>query len=102
MQEHAYPASHEPLIFLTMMTGILDDDAIEPQILRRLYHIMILTGPHDAVARRPRYTHKVWPAHCARGPSLVHAPQECGGVGVRDKAGVNAAARCRRGEAHRR
>jgi hypothetical protein len=36
MQEHAHPASHEPLIFLTMVAGILDDDAIEPQILHRL------------------------------------------------------------------
>jgi len=50
MQEHAYPAGHEPLIFLTMKAGILDDDAIEPQILPHPYHTMILTSPHDTVA----------------------------------------------------
>jgi hypothetical protein len=47
MQEHAYPAGHEPLIFSTMMVGITDDDAIEVQILHRLYHTAIPIDVHD-------------------------------------------------------
>jgi hypothetical protein len=42
MQEHAYPASNEPLIFSKIMVGILDDDVIEVRILYRLYHAGIL------------------------------------------------------------
>jgi hypothetical protein len=42
MQEHAYPASNEPLIFSKIMVGILDDDVIEVRILYRLYHTGIL------------------------------------------------------------
>jgi len=42
MQEHAYPASNEPLILSRNMVGILDDDVIEVQILYRLYHTGIL------------------------------------------------------------
>jgi hypothetical protein len=42
MQEHAYPASNEPLILSRIMVGILDDDVVEVQILYRLYHTGIL------------------------------------------------------------
>jgi hypothetical protein len=38
MQEHAYPASNQPLIFSRIMVGILDDDVIEVRILYRLHH----------------------------------------------------------------
>jgi hypothetical protein len=54
MQEHAYPASNEPLIFSRIMVGILDDDVIEVQILYRLYHtgIPIKVLDRDKVVRR--------------------------------------------------
>ena len=54
MQEHAYPASNEPLIFSRIMVGILDDDVIEVQILYRLYYtgILIKVLDRDKVARR--------------------------------------------------
>jgi hypothetical protein len=42
MQERAYPASNEPLIFSKIMVGILDDDVVEVQIPYRLYHTGIL------------------------------------------------------------
>jgi hypothetical protein len=58
MQEHAYPASNEPLIFSKIMVGILDDDVIEVRILYRLYHTGILIKVLDrgkvAPARRGR------------------------------------------------
>ena len=55
MQEHAYPASNEPLIFSRIMVGILDDDVIEVQILYRLYHtgILIKVLDRDKVVQRP-------------------------------------------------
>ena len=54
MQEHAYPASNEPLIFSKIMVGILDDDVIEVRILYRLYHtgILIKVLDRDKVVRR--------------------------------------------------
>jgi hypothetical protein len=54
MQEHAYPASNEPLIFSRIMVGILDDDVIEVQILYRLYHagIPIKALDRDKVVQR--------------------------------------------------
>jgi hypothetical protein len=56
MQEHAYPASNEPLIFSRIMVGILDDDVIEVQILYRLYHagIPIKALDRDKVAQTRR------------------------------------------------
>ena len=54
MQEHAYPASNEPLIFSKIMVGILDDDVIEVRILYRLYHtgILIKVLDRDKVVQR--------------------------------------------------
>jgi hypothetical protein len=73
MQERAYPASNEPLIFSKTMVGILNDDVIEVQILQRLYHTGILRkeldldnrrsarrsrGSGRSVAQYPHHTHR--------------------------------------------
>ena len=54
MQEHGYPASHEPLIFSTGMAGIPDDDAIEVEILHPLCHTEIPIDVHDLDKVAPR------------------------------------------------
>src|ERR1700681_4062991 len=51
MQGHAYPARNEPLIFSSVMDGMLDDDVIEVPILHRLCHA--------AAAQRTFRTHRV-------------------------------------------
>ena len=62
MQEHAYPASNEPLIFSKTMVGILDDDVIEVRILYRLYH----TGTLIKVLDRGKVAQRVFdPGRCA-------------------------------------
>jgi hypothetical protein len=50
MQGHAYPARNEPLIFSTMMVGMLDDDVIEVPILHRLYHTAMVIDSDRSVA----------------------------------------------------
>jgi hypothetical protein len=59
MQGHAYPARNEPLIFPTMVVGILDDDVIEVPILHRPYHTATVIDPDRAAAQRARHTHRV-------------------------------------------
>jgi hypothetical protein len=75
MQERAYPASNEPLIFSKIMVGILDDDVIEVRILYRLYHtgILIKVLDRDKVVQRAAAFD---PRHCtARTPHASRVPR---------------------------
>jgi hypothetical protein len=75
MQEHAYPASNEPLIFSKIMVGILDDDVIEVRILYRLYHtgILIKVLDRDKIVQRAA---AVDPRRCAaRVPHASRVPR---------------------------
>src|SRR5712691_5920027 len=79
MQEHAYPASNEPLILSRTMVGILDDDVIEVQILYRLYHagILIKVLDLDKVVQRAAAFD---PGRCAaHAPHASRVPVKCAG-----------------------
>jgi hypothetical protein len=74
MQEHDYPARHEPLIFSTMMPGILDDDAIEVRMLHCLYHTAIRIDVHDLDKAARRTTRTACNTRIARISSCVLRP----------------------------